>query len=92
MTTLTFDQILASARQLAPHERAELIARLARELAEQPTVAPPADGWTRWQQLRTEIATLYPHADIGGRLDADRRERDDMLAGREAADDVHSTN
>lgn len=84
MTLQTFDQVLMSARQLAPCERARLIAHLAEELA-----APPAsDGLARFHAFVSDFRATYPHADVSGRLEADRRERDAILQGE--THDVHT--
>lgn len=74
----TLDQALALARRLSPQDRAALIGRLAQELAVPTAPAEPAsnDAWARWAALREEIGRTYPEAQLGTRLDADRRERD----------------
>lgn len=87
----TLDQALALARRLSPQDRAALIGRLAQELAA--PAAPPqpttGDAWMRWAALRTEIGREHPDAQLGERLDADRRERDEALRGSHEAGDVH---
>lgn len=71
-----------------------MIALLAEALAAEahplpPTPATGNDAWERLNQFRAEIAALYPDADIAGRLDRDRRERDAMLMGRTDTDNGH---
>lgn len=86
----TLDQALALARRLSPHDRAALIGRLAQELAAPAAPKPPAaDAWARWAALRDEIGRAFPDAQLGARLEADRRERDESLRGAHEADDVH---
>lgn len=90
MTTAdtTLRQALDIARRLAPRDRAQLIAVLAQELAE-PAMQPADDVWSRWAALRDDITRHYPDAQLGDRLDADRRERDEELSGSTEATDVH---
>jgi hypothetical protein len=83
MTTaadMTLRQALDIARRLSARDRAQLIAVLAQELVE-PASHPVNDGWSRWAALRADIARHYPDAQLGERLDADRRERDKQLSG-----------
>ena len=98
--TITLRQVLDLAHQLPRPQRAELIAQLARDLVadeaaptESQQKAEPSsnDAWERLNAFREELAALYPDARIGDQLDADRRERQDMIEGRrhETNDDVH---
>lgn len=56
--TITLDQALATARQLVPRERAQLVARIVEELVE-PATAPPTgaatDTWAQLWQVADEI-------------------------------------
>ncbi len=88
----TFDQALALARRLSPQNRAALIAQLARELVVpvQPrSFMTKAEGWSRWSTLREEIGREYPNAQLGKRLEDDRRERDVALGGIDETSNVH---
>lgn len=93
--TITLDQALAVARQLAPRDRAQLVAQLVTELVEPaapvaPTTATNGDAWERLEQLRREFAVLpRPAWTAAEQLERDRRERDDMLTGR-PVNDVHA--
>lgn len=86
MTTLTFDQVLTSARQLAPHERAELITQLARDLAAAPVATSAA--WATMERLRQEFAHL-PRSEgtLADQLERDRTDRQALLEGQS---DVHA--
>lgn len=93
MTTMTFEQVLSGARQLPPQERARLVATVVEELAAPP--AEPAqsttnnDAWERLNQFRTELAALEPRSmTLPEQLEADRRERDELLMGQRKQDDV----
>lgn len=95
--TATFDQVLATARKLSPRDRARLIAQLAQELVVAPAVLPTFDrksydaAWKHWDQVREELYQQGPASpSLAEQLDADRRERDALLMGQAAADDVHS--
>jgi len=94
MTIQTLDTVLTAARQLAPRDRARLVARIVEEMVE-PTaaVAPqPAnnDAWEQMNKIRAEFATLQPVAGSPAeQLERDRRERDEMLMGQAGAD-VHA--
>lgn len=87
----TLDQALALARRLSPQDRAALIGRLAQELAAPVAPSQPSSDnvWARWAALREDIGRNFPDAQLGARLDADRRERDEALRGTPEADDVH---
>jgi hypothetical protein len=57
MSTITFDQVLTTARQLPPHERARLIACLAEELVSpRHDDATGNDAWERLKQIGADIA------------------------------------
>lgn len=65
MSTLTFDQTLAAARQLPPRERARLVALVVAELAEPAAPAPsstPADALDDLEQLISDAAAAGPVA------------------------------
>ncbi len=58
MLTLTFDQVLDQASRLPRTQRAELIARLVRDLAAEPAqriAVTSDDAWERLQQFREEL-------------------------------------
>jgi hypothetical protein len=88
----TLEQALTLARRLSPQDRAALIGRLALELAtpSASTSLADSDAWERWAALRDEIGSVYPDAQLGERLAADRRERDASLRGMNESDDVHA--
>jgi len=89
MTIRSFDQILTAARQLPRGERAELIARLVRELvAEPPSPEMSSDAWATMERLRHEFAHL-PHGEgtLADQLERDRADRQALLDGRH---DVHA--
>lgn len=76
----TLDQALALARRLSPQDQATLIGQLAQAMIAR--VAPDrpsgADAWARWSALRDDISRSFPQAQLSARLDADRRERDEL--------------
>lgn len=93
MVPLTFDQVFDLASQLSRAQRAELIARLVRDLASEPDVSAPAvvsnDAWERLQQFRDELYALGPVTPTPAeQLERDRRERDALLMGG-LNDNVH---
>ena len=92
MLTLTFDQVLDQASRLPRTQRAELIARLVRDLAAEPAqriAVTSDDAWERLQQFREELYALGPVTPTPAeQLEHDRRERDALLMGE--SHDVHS--
>lgn len=81
--TPTLDQALAIAQRLSRSDRAALITTLVQTLAVE---APaPADGLARFQSFAADFRAAHPHADVSGRLEADRREREASMRGG----DVH---
>ncbi len=75
--------MLDLAHQLSRAQRAEFIARLTRDLAAESaehasSPATSSDAWARLTRFREDLAAQYPHADIGGWLEADWREREAM--------------
>src|SRR5262249_6992342 len=96
--TPTIDQLLELAHKLPRLQRAELISRLALELA---TDVPPARPPMTPDQARAALAEIraaigalpQPRLTAGEQLEADRRARDRALLGRWADqhedDDVH---
>jgi hypothetical protein len=84
--TITLRQVLDLAHQLPRPQRAELIAQLARDLVAEeaaPPTSPTNDAWERLNAFREELAALNPPSrTLGEQLDADRRERQDMIEGR----------
>ncbi|MCG8349464.1 MAG: hypothetical protein MI924_16990 [Chloroflexales bacterium] len=90
MTTLSFDQVLATARQLSPHDRARLVAVVVEELVSDHPLLTENDAWERLQRFREELYTLGPVLPTPAeQLDRDRRERDTILIGL-GVDDVHA--
>jgi hypothetical protein len=95
--TPTLDQVIDLARQLPRTQRAELISQLVFELAtdvppERPPMTPD-QARAAWAQLRADLSARPDGAtSMAAQLDADRRERDQMLLGQAAdeADDVHT--
>ncbi len=83
--TPTIDQVLDLAHQLPRRQRAELISRLAIELADpEQTLATSTaeDPWQRLDRLREEFRALGPASpSMAEQLDADRRSRDASLSG-----------
>jgi hypothetical protein len=97
MTTPTIDQILDLAHQLPREQRRQLVTRLEQELAiEARAVQPPMtldEARTALTEIREAVAALpQPRLTAGEQLEADRRDRDRALLGRQAdrVDDVHS--
>lgn len=80
---ISLDEVQALAEQLPPSDQAQLIARLAVQLAPPPPPAKPrSDAWQqRWTALRDELAALPAARLAGDQLEADRAERDVMLLG-----------
>lgn len=99
-TSPTIDQVLDLAHQLPRRARAELISRLAIELAteappERPRMTPrtAAEVQAAWEHLRADLSARPAGAtSMAEQLDADRRARDQMLLGQAAneAGDVHA--
>jgi hypothetical protein len=79
-------------RLLTIQEKAQLISELAQEIAQMKppasTVVPLHDGLARFKAFTADFRVAHPTADVTGRLDADRRERDASLIGE--LPDVHS--
>ncbi len=92
MLTLTFDPVLDQASRLPRTQRAELIARLVRDLAAEPAqriAVTSDDAWERLQQFREELYALGPVTPTPAeQLERDRRERDALLMGE--SHDVHA--
>jgi hypothetical protein len=90
MTTTAYEQVLHLVRQLDRQSRARLVAEVVQDLAVEPVIPapPPADAWARWTALGDDIRQRDPHADIAGRLAADRRERDAAIGGHPEDDNV----
>ncbi len=94
MVTITLDQIIDLAHQLPRAQRAELIARLARDLALEPThtqAAASADvpamtvsqAHTTLAELRAGYSTLpRPRLTLGEQLEQDRAERQASIEGQ----------
>ena len=83
----TLDQVLDLAHKLPRYARAELISRLALELAsdappERPIMTPD-EARAAWARLRESMRDLpTPRLTAGEQLEADRRDRDRALLGR----------
>ena len=97
MTTPTVDQVLDLAHQLPREQRRLLVARLEQELAnESPPTRPPMtpdEARAALAELRKAVAALpQPRLTAGEQLEADRRDRDCALLGRDvdSVDDVHT--
>ncbi len=92
MLTLTFDQVLDQASRLPRTQRAELIARLVRDLAAEPAqriAVTSDDAWERLQQFREELYALGPVTPTPAeQLERDRHEQDALLMGE--SHDVHA--
>jgi hypothetical protein len=94
MTTPTLDQILELVHQLPREQRRQLITRLEQELVtEAPPERPrmtPEEARAAWARLRESMRDLpTPRLTAGEQLEADRRDRDRALLGRQAeSDDV----
>lgn len=80
-----------AARQLTLQEKAQLISELAQAIARATPTAPatvhPSDGLARFRAFAAAFRADYPSADVTGRLEADRHEREAFLLGE--APDVH---
>ena len=96
-TTPLLDQALDLVRKLPPSDRAELVARVVRDLATtvpspvQPRMTP-AEARAALADIRTAIGALpQPRRTLAEQLDADRRDRDQSLMGFRSheARDVH---
>jgi hypothetical protein len=97
MTTPTLDQVIDLAQRLSREQRGQLIARLALELATDPSPArlpmSPEEARRALAEIRRAVGALpQPRLTAGEQLEADRRARDRALLGRHAdtVDDVHS--
>jgi hypothetical protein len=82
----TLDQALALARKLPPSTRAELVARIVRELAEAPPVAArrltPDEARAALADIRAAVQALpQPRPTLGEELEADRHSRARALQG-----------
>jgi hypothetical protein len=86
MAPPSLDQALAVARRLSVRDQARLIAQLAATIADTPATPTTHDhdAWNGWAQLRADIATHYPDARLGTRLDQDRREREIRIPSPES--------
>jgi hypothetical protein len=76
----TLDQALALARKLPPSTRAELVARIVRELADVPAVAArrltPDQARAALADIRAAVQALpQPRQTLGEQLEADRHSR-----------------
>lgn len=80
----TLDEALAIVRQLSPSDRAELVARIVRELAE-PSLPmrrrlSPDEVRAAVTDIRSAVETLpQPRLTIGDLLEQDRQARDSAL-------------
>ncbi|MCU0493038.1 MAG: hypothetical protein MUD01_15730 [Chloroflexaceae bacterium] len=88
--TPTVDQLAALAERLSVTDKARLMDKIAAQIGTpllnvMPT-AKDNDAWAKMNQLRDELASLYPQADYGNRLEADRAEREATMSGGR---DVH---
>jgi hypothetical protein len=93
----TLDQALALARRLAPSTRAELVARIVRELVDVPSTTPrrltPDETRAAVADIRAAVQALpQPRRTLGEQLEADRRSRDQAIQGDTdgGARDVHA--
>jgi hypothetical protein len=71
MTIPTFEQVLAAARQLPPHDRARLVAVVVTELAPPPAQEPWS--WATMDAFITDFHATYPDSDPAVQVMADRR-------------------
>lgn len=92
----TLDQALALARKLPPASRAELVARIVRELVDVPLPTPrrltPDETRAAVAEIRAAVQALpQPRQTMGAQLEADRRGRDQALGGEpgDGVDDGH---
>jgi len=92
MTRPTLDQVIDLAHRLPREQRGQLIARLALELASGSTPAQPPmtpdEGRAALAVIRRAVGALpQPRLTAGEQLEADRRDRDLSLLGRNAEPD-----
>lgn len=90
----TLDQALALVRTLSPSTRAELVARIVRELVDTPSAPTqrltPDAARAAVAEIRAAVQALpQPRPTLGEQLEADRRSRDQALKGDAGERDVH---
>lgn len=90
----TLDQALALVRKLSPSTRAELVARIVRELVDTPSAPPqrltPDEARAAVADIRAAVQALpQPRPTLGEQLEADRRSRNQALMGETGERDVH---